>query len=180
MKARQILLNQLSFQHVMFNVANAFTILRIVLAPFAYYTGFTGMHEEFFLIFALGGVTDALDGFFARKLKMKSDFGSKLDTIADIIFYPAAISLAVVVPEIRERVAYVLAVIGLMAVAMLLTAAKGKLSIPHRWSAKIATISVYAFVLLSASLGFNPVFFYGTLILITIAAVDKMVVVLHD
>lgn len=43
--------------------------------------------NEFFLIYTYCGISDALDGFVARKLKTESKLGSVLDSISDWIFY---------------------------------------------------------------------------------------------
>ena len=41
----------------------------------------------FFVIYTFCGLTDVLDGFLARKLKVTSELGSLLDSIADLMFY---------------------------------------------------------------------------------------------
>ena len=41
----------------------------------------------FFWVYALTGLTDVLDGWIARKTKTASDFGARLDSIADLLFY---------------------------------------------------------------------------------------------
>ena len=65
--------------------ANAITLLRIsgtavllFLRPFS---------PAFFVVYTLTGVTDVLDGFVARKTGTASDFGAKLDSAADLLFY---------------------------------------------------------------------------------------------
>ena len=67
------------------NIADFLTLLRVVgtillVAPQPLSTGF-------FLLYALTGLTDALDGWIARKMKTVSDFGARLDSIADLMFY---------------------------------------------------------------------------------------------
>ena len=41
----------------------------------------------FYIIFTLSGLTDALDGYLARRFSVESELGSKLDSIADLVFY---------------------------------------------------------------------------------------------
>lgn len=41
----------------------------------------------FYLIYTLCGLSDMLDGWIARATNSTSDFGSKLDSIADLLFY---------------------------------------------------------------------------------------------
>lgn len=66
-------------------VADIITLLRIsgtVLLLFL-----KPLSVTFFLIYALTGITDMLDGWVARRLKIDGDFGAKLDSIADLLFY---------------------------------------------------------------------------------------------
>ena len=42
--------------------------------------------EAFYCIYLLCGLSDAIDGIIARKTNSTSELGSKLDTIADIVF----------------------------------------------------------------------------------------------
>lgn len=41
----------------------------------------------FFALYTCAGLTDALDGWLARKTGTASDFGARLDSIADLLFY---------------------------------------------------------------------------------------------
>ena len=50
----------------------------------------------FIVVYTLAGVSDALDGFIARKFKTASAAGARLDSIADLMFY--TISLARIMP----------------------------------------------------------------------------------
>ena len=67
------------------NIADMITLLRItgtmlllVLQP---------LTAEFYWVYALTGLTDVLDGWIARTTKTASDFGARLDSIADLMFY---------------------------------------------------------------------------------------------
>lgn len=54
------------------------TICLLFLAPGA---------GAFYIVYTISGASDALDGWIAGKMKLASDFGSKLDSIADLMFY---------------------------------------------------------------------------------------------
>lgn len=41
----------------------------------------------FYLFYAIGGISDALDGFVARRLGKVTEFGARLDTVADAAFF---------------------------------------------------------------------------------------------
>ena len=82
----------------MFALPNALTILRIVLVPvFAVAFVMPGEAARLiaFLVFALAGISDWLDGFAARKLKAGSDFGRMLDPIADKVLVAVALMMLV-------------------------------------------------------------------------------------
>src|ERR1700744_4217678 len=82
----------------MFALPNALTIMRIVLVPiFVVAFVIPGDLARFvsFLVFALAGVSDWLDGFAARKLKAGSDFGRMLDPIADKVLVGVALMMLV-------------------------------------------------------------------------------------
>lgn len=50
----------------------------------------------FYLLYAVAGISDMLDGFVARKMKSVSAFGAKLDSFADLIFI--AVCLVKILP----------------------------------------------------------------------------------
>jgi cardiolipin synthase len=82
----------------MFALPNALTIMRIVLVPvFAVAFVLPGDVARFvaFLVFALAGISDWLDGFAARKLNAGSDFGRMLDPIADKVLVAVALMMLV-------------------------------------------------------------------------------------
>ena len=41
----------------------------------------------FYILYTLTGLTDVLDGWIARRTGTASDFGARLDSIADLLFY---------------------------------------------------------------------------------------------
>jgi len=66
-------------------MANIITILRILGTVLLSVTA--PLTSEFFVIYTFTGVTDVLDGYIARKTNTCSEFGSKLDSAADLMFY---------------------------------------------------------------------------------------------
>ena len=66
------------------NLQNKITIIRIIFSIFIVLTKpFTLL---FWILYIVCGISDILDGFVARSMKQESEFGAKLDSIADIIF----------------------------------------------------------------------------------------------
>lgn len=75
-------------------LANAFTTIRIVLAPVFFclfflpeWTGFSSAASVYILVplFVFMEFTDFLDGYFARKQNTVSDFGKLYDPFADVL-----------------------------------------------------------------------------------------------
>ncbi|MCZ6678000.1 MAG: CDP-alcohol phosphatidyltransferase family protein [Candidatus Poribacteria bacterium] len=78
-----------------FYVSNLLSMMRIGLTPFLFYCIFYG-HQ--FAALGIGGLailSDALDGYFARRLNQQTNLGKILDPVADKIAI-AAVILAIV------------------------------------------------------------------------------------
>ncbi len=81
-----------------FNLPNTLTWLRILMIPgvvILYYLPFWWAHPAAGVGFALAGITDTLDGYFARKLGLTSRLGAFLDPVADKLIVAAALVLIV-------------------------------------------------------------------------------------
>ena len=66
------------------HAANLISILRILASPLLLIV--VPLSPMFFAIYLFCGLTDALDGFIARKTHTETTFGAKLDTVGDIVF----------------------------------------------------------------------------------------------
>lgn len=75
-------------------MANIITSLRILCSTVLLL--FPAFCPAFYILYCLAGFTDMIDGVIARKTNTISEFGSKLDTIADIVF--AAVCLIKLLP----------------------------------------------------------------------------------
>lgn len=53
-------------------------IILIFITPFS---------MPFYIIYTICGLSDAVDGFIARATKKETEFGARLDSIADLVFY---------------------------------------------------------------------------------------------
>jgi CDP-diacylglycerol--glycerol-3-phosphate 3-phosphatidyltransferase len=80
------------------NVPNTLTWLRILMIPgvvLLFYLPVWWSHPAAGVGFALAGITDTLDGYFARKLHQTSRLGAFLDPVADKLIVAAALLLIV-------------------------------------------------------------------------------------
>ena len=105
------------------NAADAVTILRMVgtfglalLNPGTLW---------FFAVYTIAGFSDVLDGWLARKTGTESDFGAKLDSIADLLFFPVMLIrlFPVMWEKLPVRIWYVVAGIFLVRLAAYFIAA---------------------------------------------------------
>ncbi|HEY2683185.1 MAG TPA: CDP-diacylglycerol--glycerol-3-phosphate 3-phosphatidyltransferase [Steroidobacteraceae bacterium] len=81
-----------------FNLPNTLTWLRILMIPgivALWYLPYWWAHPATGVGFALAGITDSLDGYYARKLGQTSRLGAFLDPVADKLIVAAALVLIV-------------------------------------------------------------------------------------
>ena len=74
--------NLSSFKRAIPNIITSIRILGTLLMLFI-----EPLSTTFLVVYTIAGVSDALDGWAARTLKVSSDFGAKLDSISDLLFY---------------------------------------------------------------------------------------------
>ena len=66
------------------NLPNFLTLSRVIITVIILYLAIAGFTVKAIIIFFLIGMfTDALDGFIARKYKLKTQFGKRFDIVAD-------------------------------------------------------------------------------------------------
>jgi cardiolipin synthase (CMP-forming) len=83
------------------NLANFFTLLRVVLTPFVILGIVTGRHMQALELFAIAAFTDILDGAAARRLGSATQTGAYFDPIADKLLLSGvflALAMARIVP----------------------------------------------------------------------------------
>jgi phosphatidylglycerophosphate synthase len=127
------------------NVPNGLSAFRIACVPVLLALAWQGALASFLIVFALGLVSDVLDGVLARRLGQVTEFGAKLDQWGDFALW---LSLPVAAwwlwPEIIVREAHY-AVLAL--VCMLTPTAIAYLkyrAVPgyHTWSVKFGSVAM--------------------------------------
>lgn len=74
----------------LFTLPNVLSLSRVLLTPVFVLLTVQGRTWPAFWVFVVAGATDALDGFAARTLKMKSTLGLWLDPLGDKVLLTAA------------------------------------------------------------------------------------------
>ena len=70
-------------------MANLITSIRIICSIALLF--FPVLSTSFYALYIVVGITDMIDGTVARKTNSVSEFGSKLDTVADFVFVAVCI-----------------------------------------------------------------------------------------
>ena len=65
------------------SIPNIITLVRILLVPFIVWAIASNELEIAFIIFIAAGISDAIDGFLAKRFNMASELGALLDPLAD-------------------------------------------------------------------------------------------------
>ncbi|HJO02859.1 MAG TPA: CDP-alcohol phosphatidyltransferase family protein [Acidobacteriota bacterium] len=131
-----------------FNVPNGISIARLLIAPFLWASGLLALDGVYLALFLIAGVSDALDGFLARALNQRTEFGARLDIWADVAAYPSAITLARMRPQFFQD--YFTPIVGLFATYLILLAfvrwRTGEFLRSHLWSQKASAAALFVFI----------------------------------
>lgn len=144
-----------------FTVPNLLSLLRMGLVPLFIIAVINGDARKALVIFAVAGITDAVDGFIARVWKQQSLLGTYLDPIADKLLLTSAfvtLSIPSLNPGTQIPLWVTVLVIArdvmLVVMALVLHLAAGVRSFPPTVLSKVNTVAqvtAVALVLLSGA-----------------------------
>jgi CDP-diacylglycerol--glycerol-3-phosphate 3-phosphatidyltransferase len=124
-------------------IPNLLSILRILIAPLLVVAAATGRAGLFLFLFILSLVTDALDGFLARRLGQVTEWGARLDSWGDLATYLAApVGAWLLWPSLvrREQTFILLGLAGFLFPILLGFYKFGRLTSYHTRAARLAAI----------------------------------------
>ena len=133
------------------SIPNILSSFRIFAVPFLLYSAWTGHRNIFLELLILCLLSDATDGYLARRLKVSSNFGTKLDSWGDLAIYLTVPLCAWWLwPEIvKQEALSVFIIIGAYIIPLIAALIKfRRLPNYHTWAAKIAAIIMSAAVLI--------------------------------
>jgi phosphatidylglycerophosphate synthase len=164
-----------------FYIVNGITLYRLVAAPVLIVLVFTGDIDIFKWLLPVSFFTDMIDGYLARKFKVISVMGTKLDSIADDLTVAAGIvGLFVLKLEfIHEELAWISILLALFLIQTLLALIKyRRLSGFHTYSAKVSALLQGTFLILIFLLK-EPVIilFYAAAISTTIDLLEEITLI---
>lgn len=158
---------------------NLLSGVRIALMPAVLTSAIAGARSWFLVLLALSLLTDALDGFLARRLNAFSDFGRKLDSAADYLTLIVGLAgIALLWPGIvRRELPWIIA--GLTAFFSVIVygfVRLGRAPCYHTWAAKAGAVGcALSLVPLLAEITAAP--FHAMVVLQIIAGIEEMIIV---
>lgn len=132
-------------------IVNGITLYRIITAPFLLALIFLKQPEIFKWLLACSFFTDAIDGYLARRYKVTSLLGAKLDSIGDdLTVFVGLVGIVVFEPEfIRKELLLIIFLLALFLFQIISALVKyGKITTFHTYAAKLAAILQGSFLIL--------------------------------
>lgn len=98
-------------------IPNILSVLRIICSVLLIL--FINNRIGFVFLYFVIGLTDILDGFIARKFKLESELGAKLDSFADFIFYVILVFIFLKLYSSIIPVNYKVIILGIIIIRLL-------------------------------------------------------------
>lgn len=142
------------------NLPNLLTIIRFILIPvFGYYLYIQNYYIAVTL-FVLGGITDVLDGYIARKYNMVTPWGKVADPVADKLMQITALVMLTLQSKIPSVILIVVvAKEAFMVAGGIFLYKKDNFVVSAHWYGKVATVLFYlAIITAMFNVAFSKVF----------------------
>lgn len=161
---------------------NGITVYRLIAAPVLVLLIFNRQPDLFKWLLGFSFFTDLIDGWLARRYKVNSALGAKLDSIADDLTVVAGITGVIVLkPEFFKQQMVLVILLGALFMLQIILALirYGKISSFHTYTAKIAALLQGSFLILFFFLP-EPVYslFYITAFVTAIDLVEEIILVI--
>lgn len=160
------------------NLPNYLSAARLVLMPAALVAAIGGSRRWFVALLVTSLVTDALDGFVARRLKAESDFGRKLDSAADYLLLLTGVAgIALLWPVLMHReLPWVIAgLASFFAVVFYGFVRLGRAPCYHTWAAKVLAV-LLACSLVPLLAEWTPLPFRVVMVLQVLGSMEELVI----
>jgi len=158
---------------------NLLSGIRIALVPVVLMAAWADSRVWFAIVLSFSLLTDALDGFFARRYNAFSDLGRKLDSVADYITLIAGIAgIAVLWPEVMRR-EWVWVATGLAVFFLVMAYGLVRLHrIPcyHTWTSKVGVMGC-ALSLIPLLADWSPLPFHIAMVVLMLGGLEEVIIV---
>jgi CDP-diacylglycerol--glycerol-3-phosphate 3-phosphatidyltransferase len=161
-------------------IINGITLYRVIAAPVLLLLLLTGYYQLFKWLLAVSFFTDLIDGYLARKFKVTSVMGTRLDSIGDdLTVFAAVVGLFIINPSFIK--AHKTELIILFIVFVVETAFAfyryGKMSNFHTYLAKLAAFLQGVFLLVAIVFDEpNPGLYYAAFFITLFQLLEEVVI----
>lgn len=162
-----------------FYIVNTITCSRIVMAPILVVLVLYNATDIFKWVLAAAFATDMIDGFLARRLKVVSKIGAKLDSVADdALLIASAVAVWMLKPEfVRENSFLILAMVIMLVIQNGMALWRyGRMSSYHTYSAKFAMLLQGSFLILLFFLPEVPYWLFYPAVAVTILDLTEEII----
>ncbi len=130
------------------NIPNIMTVMRFLIIPFL---GYYLLKEQYYvagMLFLVGGITDVLDGFIARKFNMITSFGKLADPAADKLMQITALSVLTLQEKIPIVIVIVVVAKELFMSLGSIILYKKNIVVSANWYGKMSTVIFFIAIVL--------------------------------
>ena len=157
------------------SIPNAITIFRAVFSLLLLIV--QPLSAPFFVLYALCGISDVLDGLIARRFCAVSALGSALDSIADVIFFACVLwTLLPVFPITVWMIGWIIIIAVIRIASLIIHFVRfHKAAFLHTYANKITGVAIFLFPFFYAALGMDAAMILVCSIA-TISAVEELLI----
>ena len=155
---------------------NKLSFIRIIFSLLLFFT--KPLSYLFFIIYLICSISDVLDGYVARKYNLVTDFGAKLDSIADMTMFLSLIIVLLPVLNFTLEIYVLILIIVILKIASAIYCyiKSEKLSTIHSYLNKITGLLI---ILIPVLLIFAPLIAI-ICIIATIAAIEEFLIIRYS
>ena len=164
------------------NIPNILSAYRLAALPFIVYSIADGNKSLFITLIAVNLVTDILDGWVARTFRMQTEFGARLDSLADIGTYLMAFTGMIVLESAfvhTYRVPFILMLVLWLLPQVISLIRFRRFPSFHLWSNKAVGYIQGIFIVTYFVWGFHPAYFYFMITCSYLAYLEELVLVIY-
>jgi len=156
-------------------IPNLITLYRLLMVPVILYFAISGREKLFAVFLVINLISDIIDGYIARRFKMESEIGAKLDSFADNFNYVLAIIGFFIfkMDDLRPHLVSLIIFISMLLLTVIVPLIKfGKFPSFHLYVTKIGGYIQGAFFICLFTIGFIAPFYYFMIIWGMLGAVE--------
>ncbi len=164
------------------NIPNFLSGYRILALPFLAWAIWLHNDRLFIVLLSVNLITDILDGLIARSFKLETEFGAKLDSLADIGTYVMAFSGMFVLQTefVREHAFELILILTLYVIPQIVSLVKFRRSPSlHLYSNKITGYIQGIFIFTFFNFGYWAPYFYFMIAASCLAYLEELLCVIY-